>query len=145
MRGTPSCMTTSESLPITRRIWPQARAEPMPSPSGRACEVTTKRRRARISCRTRSSMSFALSSSYQDIALAMPQCGEIGAPSGAGLAVLPATFLGAAQKLVDPALQLIGAVDLKIKLGRPPEVQPFRQFVPHIILGGRQALKGALG
>ena len=66
-------MTTSASLPMTRRIWPQARAEPMPSPSGRACEVTTKRRRARISCRTRSSICSSSSCQRRDCPVSL--CG----------------------------------------------------------------------
>src|ERR1700733_12656790 len=43
MRGTPSCSTTSACFPIARRTWQQASAEPTASPSGRACEVSTKR------------------------------------------------------------------------------------------------------
>src|SRR6266403_3694892 len=154
MRGTPSCMTTSASLPIMRRIWPQARAEPMPSPSGRACEVTTKRRRARISCRTRSNMRCS-SFSCRDGGLPRltlhretrhaASLWEISRPLGAWLSILPLTFLGAAEKFVDPALQFIGTIDLEIKLRRPPKTQPFREFVPDIILRSRETFQGPLG
>src|ERR1700730_12947873 len=52
MRGTPSRRTTSASFPIERRIWQQPKAEPMASPSGRACEVNKNRRRCSICLRT---------------------------------------------------------------------------------------------
>src|ERR1019366_1789900 len=124
-------MTASASLPIMRRIWPQARAEPMPSPSGRACEVTTKRRRARISRRTSSSMKCSSLSTH--------------CPSGAGLGILPRAFFRAPQKLVNSTLQLIGTINLEIGFRRPAQPQPLRQFVPDIILGGGQPFEGALG
>src|SRR3954471_4460883 len=43
MTGTPSLRTTSAVLPSCRRTAPQASTEPIASPSGRACEVSTKR------------------------------------------------------------------------------------------------------
>src|SRR3954468_12472468 len=43
MTGTPSLRTTSAVLPSCRRTAPQARTEPIASPSGRACEVSTNR------------------------------------------------------------------------------------------------------
>ncbi len=42
----------SASFPSARRICPQASAEPMASPSGRACEVSTNRWRCSICSRT---------------------------------------------------------------------------------------------
>ena len=59
MRGTRSCSTTSACLPRRRRIWQQARAEPMASPSGRACEVSTKRSRCSMCFSTSFNMALA--------------------------------------------------------------------------------------
>src|ERR1017187_740894 len=147
-------MTTSASLPIMRRIWPQARAEPMPSPSGRACEVTTNRRRARISRRTSSSMkrsSFSCRDGACPVSLRSKRRGKPRLyrnhilPLGAGLSFLARAFFRAAQKLVNATLQLIGTINLEIEFRRPSQPQPLRQFVPDIILGSGQPFEGALG
>ena len=54
-------------------------------------------------------------------------------------------FLGAAEKLVHPALQFIGTIDLEIKFRRPPQPQPLREFVPDIILGRGEPFERPLG
>src|SRR5208282_5131785 len=67
------------------------------------------------------------------------------APLGARLSALPAASLSAAEKLVDPTLQLIGTIDLEIKFRRAAQTQAFREFVPHEILGSGEPFEGALG
>src|SRR5215475_6976307 len=108
MTGTLSRSTTSEFLPILRRTWASASVDPMASPSGRACEVTRKRRRWLISCKTCSSWSivplFALS------------------------------FLDSAQNLIDPGAVLLRAVEQKTQLGHVAYTQTNQQFAPDVAL-----------
>jgi hypothetical protein len=70
---------------------------------------------------------------------------ELRTISGARLSILPLTFLGTAEKLVDPALQFIGPIDLEIKFRRTPQTQALRKFVPDIILGSGEPFERPLG
>src|SRR5208282_1763423 len=161
-------MTTSASLPMMRSICPQASAEPMPSPSGRACDVTTNRRRARISFRTRSSMEYSwpfvvvrlrfeslvvgrwplVAGCWSRVASDRRPATQDERPTTlslhSGLSLLPPPLFLALQQLLDPALQLIGTIDLKVKFGRPSQSQSLHQRVPNEISGRRQSFQRAL-
>src|SRR3984893_698045 len=122
MRGTPSRKTTSASLPRERKIWQQARTEPMASPSGRACEVS-RNRWWRSSC-SRTSFSMAVRN---------PQTG------------LAAPPLGAAQEFVNPSRKLPGSVHLEKQLRRAPQLQPVAHFAPDKPHGSSQPFKRPAG
>src|SRR5579863_215502 len=117
MRGTPSRRTTSACLPIRRRIWAQARAEPTASPSGRACDVSRKRLRCSM-CLITSSSIFVLT-------------------------FFP--LLGTVQKLVDSGAELVGAIELKMKLRRPAQMQILRYFPANESNRRGQSLQRAYG
>src|ERR1700680_146149 len=120
MRGTPSCRTTSACLPMERRIWQHASADPTASPSGRACEVSRKRLRRSMWLRT----SFNISACT---------------PSD----LLSAPFLVAFQKLVDSCGVRLRAIQLKIQLGWTAQVQTLSQFTADETHGSRQTLQRA--
>src|SRR5580704_13879560 len=117
MRGTPACRTTSACLPIRRRIWAQARAEPTASPSGRACDVSRKRLRCSICLRTSSNIF--------------------------GLAFL--SLLGAVQKLINSDGELVRAVQLKMKFRRTTKVQVLRHLATDESDGRGQSLQRTFG
>src|SRR5215831_3629684 len=104
MRGTPSCSTTSACLPISRRTWQQASAEPTASPSGRACEVSTNRSRCPICRNTSSSISLGLL----------------------------ASLFRPLQQFLHASLRLFGSIQPEIQLGRTPDAQALHQFVTDI-------------
>src|SRR6266478_3862857 len=125
IRGTPSCITTSASFPSCRRIWPHAKAEPIPSPSGRACDVTTKRRRSRISCSTRSSIESLKRPRVETRRAASPFAEET--PHAASLlGPFSAALLGSFQQFLHPAFHLVGTIHLEEKFRRTPEPQTLR-------------------
>src|SRR5262249_4610102 len=63
--GTPPCRMISACFPNCCKISPHARVEPTASPSARACEVSRKRWRLRISVRTLTSIVLVLLGSLQ--------------------------------------------------------------------------------
>src|SRR5262249_50123318 len=130
MTGTLSPMTTWALLPILRRIWARASAEPMASPSGRACDVTRKRRRCSISCKTFSSWSMAcfhvvvqfIGSSLRDERL------------------LFSALLDSAQNVIDPGTVFLRSVEHKIQIRHVAHSQAHQQFMPDITFGGIDGL-----
>src|SRR5580700_38908 len=125
MRGTPSCSTTSACLPMARRTWQQASAEPTASPSGRACEVSTNRSCCPICRSTSSSTSLSLFSTG----------------SFACLVSFLVSLLGPRQQFFHARLFLFRAVQPEIQFGRASQVQAFHQFVPNVFFRRRQALQ----
>src|SRR5438270_1916245 len=117
MRGTPSLRTTWACLPMARRICEQASTEPMASPSGRACEVSTKR--------SRCSMCFSTSVST--------------------LGFLPFSLLRPIQQFRNASLILLRAIHLKKQFWRTPQAEVVGQFVPDKASGGSQTLQRAVG
>src|SRR5579863_3914293 len=130
MRGTPSCSTTSACLPMARSTWQQASAEPIASPSGRACDVSTNRSRCPICRSTSSSMLCVRSTGF----LAGPRS-----------FLSPAAFLGPLQQLLDPRLLALRAINAKEQFRRAPQPQPVRQFAPDVSLGRLQPFHAPLG
>src|SRR5215472_11519978 len=112
MRGTPSCSTTSACLPIERRTWQKASAEPTASPSGRACEVSTNRSRCPICRSTSASMSLCLFSPRPLLALVALLC--------------------PVQQLLDACLGLLGAIQPEIQFGSAPDAQTLKQFMADV-------------
>src|SRR6185437_7875120 len=99
-------MTTSAVLPMPRSISPIAMEEPMASPSGRACEVTTKRLRLSISCNTCCTWSmFAYS------------------------------FLDSPQQLVNACAVLFRTFEKKSQFWYVTHAQALQQLAPDIPLG----------
>src|SRR5579862_556367 len=143
MRGTPSRRTTSASLPIARRIWRQARAEPIASPSGRACEVSTKRLRCSMCLRT----SFNIKNrrrpsvfSPQPLhALCRRLLGRLTTED------LLFSLLCAAQQFINSCAVLVRAVEMKIQLRRAAKMQIFRDFAPDESNCRGQAFKRTVG
>src|SRR5215472_7048493 len=125
MRGTPSCNTTSACLPMARNTWQQASAEPTASPSGRACEVSTKRSRCPICRSTSSRMSLGLISTRFLV----------------GLVSLASPF----QQLFHSSLGLLGAVETEIQLRRAPEAQPLYQFMANVFASCFQPRQTSIG
>src|SRR5208282_4430181 len=123
MRGTPSCSTTSACLPIARRTWQHASADPTASPSGRACEVSTKRSCCPI-CRSTSSILLCLFSTG----------------SLAGLAA----FLGPRQQFFDSRFLLLRTIQAKIQFRGTPQMQALYQFMTNIFAGSLQALEALI-
>src|SRR5438067_13684454 len=97
---------------MARRICEQASTDPTASPSGRACEVRTKRSRRSICFRT-------------SVTIARPFYIR-----GPGRLLLP--FLRTIQQFADPRLVLVRSVDVKKQLWRTSQLEPFRQFVANI-------------
>src|SRR5579862_1046049 len=125
MRGTPSCKTTSACLPIARRTWQQASAEPTASPSGRACEVSTKRSCCPIWRRTSSSTLLGLLS------------------TGFPMRLVP--LFRPLQQLFYPCLVSLGAVEPEIQFRRAPDAQTLHQFVADIFARGFQSFQALIG
>src|SRR6266545_4186063 len=123
MRGTGSCRTTSASLPSKRRIWQQANAEPIASPSGRACEVSTNR----VRCSMCWSTSFSMCSN----------------PPVARLTGV--SFLGPVQKFINAGFILLRTIQDEEQLGRAAQVQTLDQLAAHISARGAQSLHRLLG
>src|SRR5579864_9003533 len=93
------------------------------SPSGRACEVRTKRSRCPICRSTSSSMSLCLLST------------RFLNRSFAGLASLSCTL----QQLFHSRLFPFGPIEAEEQFRGPAQTQPVREFTPDISLGGVQA------
>src|SRR5690242_20259254 len=108
MRGTPSWRTTSACLPMARRTWQQARAEPTASPSGRACEVNTNRSCSPILRSTSSKASLCLLSTR--------------------VLTQFAAFLRPVQQFFDPSLSLLGTVETEKQFGCSPDAQALHQL-----------------
>src|SRR5437016_14228753 len=118
MTGTPSRSTTSVLLPSWRRTWLQARTEPTASPSGRACEVSTKRWRCSMCFRTSASMHY-------------PSYGKAAPHARFRLASL----LQAGKKLVNSSPELLGPVQFKNQFGGVAQAEPFGDLVADEALG----------
>src|SRR4051812_6811542 len=112
MRGTPSCSTTSACFPMARNTWQQASADPTASPSGRACEVNTKRSCWPICRSTSSSTSLCLFST--------------------GLFGSFAALLRSIQQLFHSRFVLFGAVQPEVQFRCAPESQPIHQLMADI-------------
>src|SRR5579862_2434770 len=125
MRGTPSCNTTSACLPMARRTWQQARAEPTASPSGRACEVSTKRSCCPICRSTFSSTLLGLLST--------------------GFPMRLVALFRPLQQLFYPGLVLLGAIEAEIQFRGTPYAQTFHQFMADIFARGFQAFQALIG
>src|ERR1700731_2585419 len=121
MRGTPSCNTTSACLPMARRIWQQASADPTASPSGRACEVSTNRSCSPIRRSTSSSTSLCLFST--------------------GFLAGLASFLRPRQQFFDSRLFLFRAVQPEIQLWRSSQPQSLDEFMTDIFARRLQSLQ----
>src|SRR5207245_10745324 len=119
-----SCITTSACFPRERKICPQARADPIASPSGRACDVSTKCRRCSICFRTSSSMFYV----YSAISTLRTR-----------------SFPVSTQKLIDSGDVILRAVQLKYQFRGTAQAQPFTQFTPHKSYGRRQSFHGTRG
>src|SRR6476620_4394036 len=109
MTGTLSRSTTSALLPILRRIWASASADPMASPSGRACDVTRKRRRCLISCKTCSISSI--------------------------VPLLFLAFLEPAQNVIDSGAVFLRPIEDEVELRHVAHAQANQQFAPDVPLG----------
>src|SRR5579864_5420783 len=125
MRGTLSWRTTSACFPRARNTWQQASAEPIASPSGRACEVSTKRSCCPICRSTSSSMSLCRLST--------------------GLLSRLASLFGPGQQLFNARFILLGAVEAEKQLGRATEVQALDQFMANIFASSFQAFEALVG
>src|SRR5579863_4021375 len=125
MRGTPSCSTTSASLPIERRIWQHASADPTASPSGRACEVSRNRSRCSMCLRTSFNI-FGCTPIDSTLELMTP-------------------FLVTFQKLIDSGCVSLRAVQLKIQLRWTAQVQTLSHFTANETNRRRQPLQRAFG
>src|SRR5262245_885937 len=101
---------------------------PMASPSGRACEVTTKRRRSRIAsticCRFRSvAVGVTVPGVQTDVRTVFR-----GFRNGR-LAPL-VLFVEFAEDLLDAILVADGFVELEVELGYAPQPQAFAEMAP---------------
>lgn len=56
-----------------------------------------------------------------------------------------AALFGARKKLIDPAFELVGTIDLKIQFRRTAQVKPLGERMPDIVLRRIQSLERALG
>src|SRR5271154_6610105 len=128
IRGTPSCSTTSACLPMARKTWQHASADPMASPSGRACDVSTKRSRCSICWRTSCNILLRL------------------------LLVLLVRSRTRFHSLFRARSQFFHArffplrtVQPEIQFRRASQPQTFNQFMPYIFLGGEQAFEASIG
>src|SRR5262249_31764657 len=101
--------TTSACFPSIRRIWPQARAEPIASPSGRACDVSTKCLRCSICRRTSSSMIL-----------------------GSPFVIWSDALFGAAQQFLDPGFILLRTIKHEQQLRGAAQVQALCEFAPYV-------------
>src|SRR5215469_5317827 len=100
---------------MARRTWQQARADPTASPSGRACEVSTKRSRRPICRSTSSSMSLGLLST--------------------GFLARLVPLFRPLQQFFDSSFVLLGAIEPENQLGSAPDSQPLYEFVADIFTG----------
>src|SRR5579859_939293 len=110
---------------MARSTWQQASAEPMASPSGRACEVSTKRSRCPICRSTSSSMSLCLRST--------------GLLSGFASLFLPF------QQFFDACFCLFTAIEAEIQFRSTPDAQALDQFVANIFARRFQTFDAEVG
>src|SRR5580658_7453776 len=129
MRGTPSCSTTSACFPKARRIWQHASADPTASPSGRACEVSTKRSRCSICFRTSCSIWLFF--------LLRP-C------RAAGLALLRAQSR-ALQQFFHSRFFNVGTIQPEVQFRCASQAQALHQLMPYIFPGSGKPLQTSLG
>src|SRR5882724_1241885 len=104
MTGTPSLRTTSAVLPSCRSTSPHASTEPMASPSGRACEVSTKRWFSSSVLSTSLSIGFVCHSR----------------PRLCGLLL---SLLHSSQQLIDPGFIFSRTVVVEKKFGNAPQAE----------------------
>src|SRR5438270_5336538 len=123
MTGTPSLSTTSAILPSWRSTSPQASTEPMASPSGRACEVSTKRWFSSTVLSTSSSIGFVWHSHPRLCALLL-------------------SLLHASQQLIDPGFVFGRAVVIQQKLGNATQSQRDLHRVTDVSLRLLQSFHG---
>src|SRR5579863_5383814 len=128
MRGTPSCSTTSACLPSARKIWQHASADPTASPSGRACEVSTKRSRCSICRRTSCNITLFF-------LIPLP----LQLRFGSSLVLLRALACPR-QQFFHSSLFLLRPVQPEIQLGSPSQSQSLNQLVTDIFAGCFQTL-----
>src|SRR5688500_2872776 len=117
--GGASRLTTRTSLPRCRRANAMAIDDPMASPSGRACEVTTKR------CRVRTSSTMRARAVSVAVWIIDRGWGRLRRSAGV---VLPGAArvlrVEIAQDLLDAVLVLDRLVELEVELGDAPQLQP---------------------
>src|SRR3984893_8804369 len=123
MRGTPSRKTTSASFPIARRICRQANAEPIASPSGLACEVSTNRLRCSMCLRT--SFNIETVVGRQSSVVSLIEFNDDQRPTTDSL-LLP--LFRPAQQFVNPGAVFIRAIEVKVQFRRTAKVQVFRHL-----------------
>src|SRR5581483_7263677 len=119
MRGTPSCSTTSACFPMERSARQKARAEPTASPSGRACEVSTKRSCWAMCRRTSSRWSLCLVCT--------------------GILALLVSFPCPLQQLFNSRLVLLSAIESENQFRGAANAQPLYQLVADIFTSGFKA------
>src|SRR5437899_12107357 len=107
MGGTRSLSTTCALLPSASTTKAQPSAEPMASPSGRACELSTKVPRSSIALSTFSTMRVART------------------PSSA-IGKKLSSLLDPLQQLFHPSCVLLPIVEETEKFGHTPQSQPIQ-------------------
>src|ERR1700752_90418 len=125
MSGTRSRETISTCLPKCCSIMPQARMDPMASPSGRECAATRNLLPRSMASRT-ARISFGF-----------------GIGSGAALRTvdLPLTFAMAAEQVVNARLHLFRPVDVKDKVRSVPDAHTLVELVADVSASGHQAFE----
>src|SRR5579862_7953969 len=111
--GAASDMTTSASLPIARSAYAIASDDPIESPSGRACDEMTKRRRSRIAAAIRSTAAGS------GLAIVVGVIGRRGGRGRSG----SVRSVELAQQALDPVLARDRFVVEELELGSPPQTQ----------------------
>src|SRR6266567_671258 len=124
MRGTPSFRTTSACLPMARRTWQQASADPTASPSGRACDVSTNRSCCPI-CRSTSSTPLCLFST--------------------GFLAGFVSFFRPRQQFLDSRLFHFRAVQTEIQFRGASQAQALDQFMPDVLARRFQTFQALVG
>src|ERR1041385_6883873 len=108
---------------MARRTWQQARAEPMASPSGRACEVSTNRSRCPI-CRRTSSISLCRFST--------------------GFLAGLAPFSRPPQQFLYPRLLALRTIEPEKQFRGTPQALAVGEFAPDVSLGCVETFQAAL-
>src|SRR5579875_3727554 len=128
-------------------------AEPMASPSGRACEVTRKCSRARSSASNSSGFEVVVAwvtmpgsveaKQWFSGARLLPRNGIAARSGGAAGELLPVLF-HAAQQLVHPGADLLGTVDGEGEFRDVPHTHAIADFSTDVATGRHQAGQGVL-
>src|SRR5688572_21754328 len=122
--GAGSRLTIRTSLPRCRSAYAMASADPIASPSGRMCDVITKRWRARIASAT---------------------CARVAGSVAVGvIGCVGVLFVEVAQDLLDAVLMGNRLVEAEVDLGHAPQPQPAGNLPPEKRRGALERLRGFL-